>query len=123
MRVRCHKAIVQPMGWELRIYGGEEGWKHLHDDLKRHGGRVDMMPDCAAIFVGYDTTLYIHVGDLDEDGMPDSLLAVVHEALHATTYVWETVGANLHVHHNDEVLAYTQGHILDLVMSAFMQGE
>jgi hypothetical protein len=41
-----------------------------------------------------------------------------HEALHATTKMWGDAGAQLDVLENDEVLTYTQEHIVRLIKEA-----
>lgn len=49
--------------------------------------------------------------------LPDEWLEshVWHEALHAAIHYWEEAGAQLGLYDNQEVLTYTQGHIVKLV--------
>ena len=110
MKHRCYLRTVQPVGWQLRIYVGEEGRQHIVHDVQRFDPEFEYDFGSGAFF-GVDTLLFFWVEDFD-------ILAITHEALHIATYMWEKAGANLHVYNNDEVLAYSQGHILDLVLSA-----
>lgn len=111
MRVRCHKAVIQPTGSPLRIYFGEEGREHLIHDVQLCDDSFEA-PDTSGLFICVGPYLLIWVED------PDDPVVVAHEALHAATYVWEKAGANLHVYNNDEVLTYTMGHIMDLIYHA-----
>jgi hypothetical protein len=41
---------------------------------------------------------------------------IYHEALHATIHYYDTIGANLDLRENDEILAYGQGYIVKLIL-------
>lgn len=113
MKHRCHIRTIQPVGWPLRIYIGEEGQEHLMHDMKRIDPEFEYEFGAGAFFAA-DTTLFFWVDDCD-------IISIMHESLHIATYMWHKAGANLHMYENDEVLAYTQGHILELVVSALEQ--
>lgn len=120
VKLRCITKTVQPMGWPLRIYWGEEGWAYMERDIRR------LMPDfeiepAHGMFVHTNAGhMWLHAGVADEDGNYD-ILTITHECLHATTYVWDAAGGNLHTHEQTEVLAYTHGHITELVLDALEQ--
>lgn len=44
---------------------------------------------------------------------------VFHEALHCAIRLWDDVGADLSLPENEEVLTYTQGHIVKLLKKKF----
>lgn len=119
VRHRCQITYVQPVNWPLRVYHGEEGFQYFRADYLRYTGTEfhEELPG-DAFFTGLGGILMMYFSELDEDGHPD-LTSLVHECLHCSTYVWERAGANLHVFENDEVLAYQQGHILELVAETF----
>lgn len=55
--------------------------------------------------------------------LPDEYVESVvwHEALHLTTRMWEQAGAELHFCHNDEVLTYTQGHVVEVIKRMYQK--
>lgn len=46
-------------------------------------------------------------------------ISVWHEALHVAISFWEDAGADLHLYKNQEVLTYTQGHVVKLLKEKF----
>lgn len=112
MRIRCHCATVHPTGDCLRIYFGQQGREHLLHDLRLLTGEDYDLPGGAGIFIPIDHFLLIWLEDRNDH------ISLAHEALHAATYVWHQAGADLHIHDNDEVTAYTMGHIMELIYNA-----
>ena len=111
MRIRCHIATVQPTGHNLRIYFGEQGHKHLQHDLSLITGEDYELAETSGKFITAGPFMFIWVED-------DDPVIIAHEAMHCATYVWHQAGANLHIHDNDEVTAYTMGHIMELIYNA-----
>ncbi|AUR81816.1 hypothetical protein NVP1015O_02 [Vibrio phage 1.015.O._10N.222.51.E5] len=53
-----------------------------------------------------------------DDWTPKDYGTLAHEALHASVAVWNAVEANLVLPDNDEVLAYTQGYLVEQIIEA-----
>lgn len=84
----CAASFIEEVGHRVGLAERGEGACFYHDTS---GNRILVLPD-----------------DYDE-------ICVWHEALHAATWLWHYAGAELEVPRNDEVLTYTQGHIVRLL--------
>lgn len=115
-----HTVIVQPLGWGIMVVTPSslaDYLKHMkyhkcgkdfRDEVARRTARSENGSD--ATFYHDDRGNYIMM-------LPDKYMAcsTYHEALHAAIDMWEQAGAQLKLFRNQEVLTYTQGHIVDMI--------
>lgn len=105
-KIKYHKLKLQPCDAEMRVYFNREALKSM---CKKEGAwsALASAESCQGLFIGWSKFYYIMYLPEEYDDV-----VVYHEALHATTKLWEDAGAELDSCKNDEVLTYTQGYIV-----------
>lgn len=80
--------------------------KHFQADIAFHLAKTDNGGAC--FYFDNKNYILLLADEWDET-------SVFHEALHCAIRLWHDVGAKLKVPQNEEVLTYTQGHIVALL--------
>lgn len=114
---------VQPMDWqvfivrpsslaafsEMRLSIGDDPVQVIADNQMWEDG----LKSGGAMFSVVNTNYILALPDEWNDEL------VYHEALHCASRLWHDAGAQLKLPRNDEVLTYTQGHIVKLLKQKF----
>lgn len=84
--------------------------KHFQADVHE---QIASVQSGGASFYSSESTNILFLPDEWDD------IVVFHEALHCAVHLWDIAGANLQLPDNDEVLTYTQGHVVNLLKKKF----
>lgn len=113
MKVKFYKLQLQPCDARLRVYFDRDTL--MQELLKEKEWKLaDNLDSCEGLFIQYGTFNYAMF-------LPEEYNEVTtwHECLHAATRLWYDAGAELDSMMNDEVLTYTQGHIVGLIKELY----
>lgn len=103
--IKFFKMTVQPAGACVLLCLSDEQYQSV---LEMEGIEDGGNHNGAFLFNGEEPLRYILHIPLDAE-----VSVIYHEALHCATRMYYDMGANLDAHYNDEVLCYTQTHIVE----------
>lgn len=104
--------VVRPSSLAMFLEHMEhhECGKHFQADIQV---QIDAVMNGGGSFFSSESSYILLLPDEWDD------IVVFHEALHCAIRLWDDVGADLILPDNEEVLTYTQGHIVKLLKKKF----
>lgn len=118
---------VQPMDWQVFVVR-PSSLADFRDALLSWGHHPVTTAECHHEWeqsLSYGGAVFTEWGGNYIMALPDTWdhELVYHEALHCAIRLWDDAGARLKLPGNEEVLTYTQGHIVKLLTEKFYKDQ
>ena len=118
MKLQFMWANIQPCNAQITVFFNWDAFNAFCDknDLVEMKELGDVGEQHNGSFISNDKQPFMYVMVLPEMFQTET---VYHEALHCAMTMWEQAGAELHMTSNQEVLTYTQTHIVQQIQALY----
>jgi len=121
MKLQFMWTRIEPCNAQITVFFNWDAFNKWCDKNELHDMKaVGDMPDGGAqhwgCYISNDKQPFMYVMVLPEDFQTET---VYHEALHCAMTMWEQAGAELDMTRNQEVVTYTQTHIVQQIHALY----